>query len=169
MFSWFIHLAQRARTQAWARWLLSQGLGWLIPFNGPHRFRVVRVEAHALTLKLPYRRRNQNHLKGLHACALLTLAELTSGACLLLKVDPRRYRIILQKLQADFHYQARRPAYARFEAPPQWVKEAVLQPLENQDKVTLPCTVELYDDHQNHLATARVHWQFKTWKSVKTR
>ncbi len=169
MFSWLAHLAQRARTQAWARWLLSRALGWFIPFNGPHRFRVVRVEAHALTLKLPYRRANRNHLKGLHACALITLAELTSGACLLLQVDPRRYRIILQKLQANFHYQARRAAYARFEAPPQWVQDQIVTPLGEQQKVSVPCTVELHDEAGHHLATAQVHWQFKAWQSVQTR
>lgn len=165
---YFNALIVKAQHSAFYRWLFSWMLGYVVPFNRPHRFRVQAVTAQGLTIQLPYRRANRNHLRGLHACALATLAELTTGTTLLMLLDSKRYRLILQELRMEYHYQGRSAAVAQFEAPAQWLEKEIKQPLHQKEKITVPCIVKLYDTHQNHLATGTVHWQLKGWSFVKT-
>lgn len=151
------------------RFVLSYFIRRFIPFNGPHRFRVVKAEEDRVVVGLPYRRRNLNHLKGLHAGALATLCELTSGLLLIAKLDPRKYRLILQKLEVEYHYQGRMEAYGTFEIDQHWLLKEVIGPLELSDAVICPCTVEIKDGEDNLLARGTAHWQLKNWKAVKSK
>ncbi|MFZ9504435.1 MAG: DUF4442 domain-containing protein, partial [Cyclobacteriaceae bacterium] len=87
----------------------------MVPFNKPHGFRIYSFSDWSLTTIIPYRRSNFNHLKGLHACALATISELTSGLLLIMKLNPKQYRIILQRLEMDYHFQGKMDAFGRFE------------------------------------------------------
>lgn len=164
----FTTLITKARHSAFYRAILSFMLGYIVPFNRPHGFKVLAVTPQGLTVKLPYHRANRNHLRGLHACALATLAELTTGTTLLMLLDSRRYRLILQELRMEYHYQGRSAAVAIFDAPQEWLNEKVIEPLNHTQKITVPCIIKLYDAQQNHLATGTVYWQLKDWKFVKT-
>ncbi len=162
-------LAKKAAESRFYRWLLSQGLNRMVPFNKPHKFKVEDIGDNHLQTVLPYRKRNLNHLKGLHACAMATLAEVTSGFLLISKLDPRKYRLILKKLEMEYHYQAKMEAWARFEISEEWMQDNIIEPLSVEGVVLLPCTIEIYDRENNHLATGIAHWQIKDWKGVKTK
>jgi hypothetical protein len=110
---------------------------------------------------------NLNHIRGLHACALATVSEYATGFVLISNLDPGKYRLILQRLEVDYHYQARTDAYARFEISEHWLGEAVLSPLQVQEAVTIPARVEVVDAKGNHLTSAVVTWQIKSWDKVK--
>ncbi len=162
-------LATKAAHSKFYRWLLTLGLNRLVPFNFPHKFKVEEISDNHLQTVLPYRKRNLNHLKGLHACAMATLAEVTTGFLLISKLDPRKYRLILKKLEMEYHYQAKMEAWARFEISEEWMEENIIKPLSEEGVVLLPCTIEIYDRENNHLATGIAHWQIKDWQRVKTK
>ncbi|MCK5368211.1 MAG: DUF4442 domain-containing protein, partial [Cyclobacteriaceae bacterium] len=86
--------------------ILNIGLNRMVPFNKPHGFKVVEIGDYHLKTMVPYKKSNFNHIKGIHACALATLSEFTTGFLLLTSLDPKKYRLIMQNLSMDYHYQA---------------------------------------------------------------
>ncbi|MCS6975292.1 MAG: DUF4442 domain-containing protein, partial [Cyclobacteriaceae bacterium] len=97
----------RARQSSFWRAILNLLLNRLIPFNRPHGFTIEKLGDNFLQIRLPYRRSNFNHIKGLHACALATLAEFTTGFMLVQKLDARKYRLIMKKLEMMYHFQGK--------------------------------------------------------------
>ncbi|MGB0177192.1 MAG: DUF4442 domain-containing protein [Owenweeksia sp.] len=164
-----VKLVRKAENSSFYRWLLSRGLNHIVPFNKPHRFRIESVSATHLKVRLPYRKRNLNHLKGLHACAMATLAEVSSGFLLVSNLDPKKYRLILQKLEMEYHYQGKMDALAEFSFEDDWLDREVRKPLESQPALLIPCEVKIHDVDGNHLATGVAHWQIKNWEKVRTK
>ena len=150
-------------------WLLNRILRWVIPFNGPHKFQVLAISRQQITTRLPYRRSNFNHIKGLHACALATMAEFTTGLLLIHILGAKKYRIILQKLDIQYHYQGKMDARATFKINDDWLNENVYSPLSLTSSLIVVCPIEIHDVNGNHLSTGQVHWQLKAWEKVKTR
>lgn len=159
----YIEQAQKYR---WYRWLLSRQLNRKVPFNAPHRLRVCSIALNEHRLELPLRKRNCNHLGSLHACALATLAEASSGFLLILRLDAKRYRLILQRLEMDYHYRAETSATGVFRLDESWLQREVYAPLEQNDAVTVACQTEIFDRHGNKVATGVAHWQIKAWQKV---
>lgn len=161
-------LFAKAQNSVLHRRLLTYGLSSFVPFNRAHGFSVQKVEPYAITIRLPYKRSNFNHLKGLHACALATLAELTSGVVLLAMLDPGQYRLILKSLRVEYHMQGLNHAFARFEASPDWLQTHVKQPLTMQESVLVCPEVQVVDLSGQVLCTGYPEWQIKDWKAVKS-
>ena len=159
---------QKAKTSPVHLWLLNHVLWRVIPFNRPHRLWVRKLTDYQLEIALPYRRKNMNHLRGLHACALATAAEYASGLLLISHLDPARYRLIMQRMELDYHYQGKSDGVARFELDEKWLEDAVRTPLQSVEKIVVTPEVNVYDAEAHHLLTARVHWQIKRWDKVKT-
>jgi len=162
-------LVSRARTSAFYRAVLNWALDRMIPFNRPHGFKILEVREHGLKVLLPYRKRNLNHIRGLHACSLATVSEFTTGFLLVSRLDARRYRLIMQRLEMDYHYQGKMDAFAEFSLEPEWMDGAIYEPLKTQESVVVVCEIKIHDAQGNHLTTGRVHWQIKDWSKVKTR
>lgn len=162
-------IVKKAEHSGFYRFLLNQGLAFTIPFNRPHGFRIIKISHDQVTTFIPYRRRNLNHIKGLHACAMATLSEFTTGFLLIQRLDMKKYRIIMQKIEMEYHYQGKTSATATFKVTDQWMREKVEEPLKNQDAVVVNCEVKLYDKQQHHLTTGQVYWQIKPWDKVKTK
>lgn len=162
-------LVSRARTSAFYRAVLNWALDRMIPFNRPHGFKILEVREHGLKVLLPYRKRNLNHIRGLHACSLATVSEFTTGFLLVSRLDARRYRLIMQRLEMDYHYQGKMDAFAEFSLEPEWMDRAIYEPLKKQESVVVVCEIKIHDAQGNHLTTGRVHWQIKDWSKVKTR
>jgi hypothetical protein len=118
---------------------------------------------------IPYRRKNLNHIKGLHACALATVSEFSTGFLLLTKLDSKKYRIIMQRLEMDYHYQGKMDAFAEFALTEDWLRNSIYDPLEVQPAVVIPCEIKVIDVRGNHLTTGKVYWQIKDWQKVKTK
>jgi hypothetical protein len=141
----------------------------MIPFNQPHGFKIIEIGEYELKILLPYKRKNLNHIKGLHACALATVSEYTTGLLLISKLGFDRYRIIMQHLAMDYHYQGKMDATAHFTISEPWLQEHIYEPLKTLESVTAICEIKIHDINGNHLTTGRVHWQIKEWKRVKTK
>jgi acyl-coenzyme A thioesterase PaaI-like protein len=141
----------------------------MVPFNIPHKFEIVEFSDDRLKARIPYRRSNFNHIRGLHACALATLSEFATGFLLLTRLDAAKYRIIMQRMEMDYHFQGKMDAFAEFQVTEQWYTQEIVEPLTRADAVVVPCTVKVIDAKGNHLTTGVVYWQVKNWSKVKTK
>jgi len=162
-------LIEKAKHSRFYLWLLNVVLSRMIPFNLPHGFEIIILTDTSLKTRLPYKRKNLNHVRGLHACALATLSEFTTGFLLISRLGMDRYRLILQKLEIDFHYQGKMDAVSEFAADEEWLQREIYKPLQTNESIVVPCQVKIYDTNGNHLTTATAHWQLKDWKRVKTK
>ena len=162
-------LVEKAKYSAFYLTILNWSLDRMIPFNRPHGFRIVSMTDNAIKTKIPYKQKNFNHIRGLHACALATISEFTTGFLLITRLDGRKYRIIMKRIEIDYHYQGKMDAYAVFEISPDWLKEHIYEPLQNHDSTVVTCEVKIYDEQSHHLTTGKVFWQIKDWQTVKTK
>jgi len=165
-------LQQQIEKAAYSRfrlWLLNAGLLRLVPFNKPHNLKITSVKEDEITITAPNIKANRNHIKGIHACVLATLCEYVSGLSLLVKLDPKAYRIILKNIHMTYHYQAKTPVSVTFGLTQENIRQLVLEPLGSAEKIFREFTVEAYDTEQNHICTGKINWQIKAWKHVKTK
>jgi acyl-coenzyme A thioesterase PaaI-like protein len=162
-------ILQKAQKSKFYLWLLNRALDQMIPFNRPHGFRLIEIKPNSLKTLLPYRKKNFNHIRGLHACALATVSEFTTGFMLVSKLDAKKYRLIMQRLEMNYHYQGKMDAVAEFFIAENWLEENVFVPLKTNDAVTVNCEIKINDINGNHLTTGNVYWQIKDWNKVKTR
>jgi acyl-coenzyme A thioesterase PaaI-like protein len=162
-------ILKKARTSSFYLWLLNRSLSQMIPFNKPHGFKVVEIDEYRLKTLMPYKKNNFNHIRGLHACGLATISEFTTGFLLLSSLDMKKYRIIMQRLEMDYHYQGKMDATAEFSISKEWLAQHVITPLQTQDAIVVPCEVKIHDSKGNHLTTGKVFWQIKDWSKVKTK
>lgn len=162
-------ILDKAKSSRVHLWLLNRMLARMIPFNSGHGYTITHIDDDEVRCTLPLKRRNLNHIRGLHACALATLAEFTTGFRLLTRLGMTRYRIIMQKIEMEYFYQGKTDALAAFRTDDGWLEENVLQPLQHDDAVVVQCEIEIHDAEQNHLCTGRVSWQVKEWDKVRLR
>lgn len=158
-----------AKKSSFGLWKLNVGLSYMIPFNKPHKIKIKSISDHKVETIIPYRRKNFNHIKGIHACGMATAAEFASGFLLLTKLGAKQYRLIMESLNMEYVYQAKTDIIARFSIDDEWIEQQVKKPLESNDSVMVKCEIKLYDTDDNHVATGHTNWQIKDWKKVKTK
>ncbi len=162
-------LFEKAKTSTRHLKLLNFGLTKMIPFNKPHGIKVTNIGDHSVTTLLPYKRSNWNHIRGTHACALATISEFTTGLVLLSSLETKKYRIIMQKMAMQYHYQGKMDIEVKFEVSEDWLSQNVITPLETQEAVIVNCEINTVDIAGNHISTGNVYWQIKDWSKVKTK
>jgi acyl-coenzyme A thioesterase PaaI-like protein len=162
-------ILQKAKHSSFYLMLLNWSLNRMIPFNKPHGFKIVEIGDYRLKTLIPYRKSNFNHIRGLHACGLATISEFTTGFLLLSSLDMNKYRIIMQRMEMNYHYQGKMDATAEFTISQEWLEANVIKPLQTQETIVVPCEVKIHDSKGNHLTTGTIFWQFKDWAKVKTK
>lgn len=160
---------ERARKSSFWLWVLNRGLQRLIPFNAPHNIRITEISDRGVKSTIPYKRSNLNHIRGVHACGLATVAEFTSGLVLLRNLNPNDYRLIMESIEVKYHFQAKTHATASFEISEARVNEEIKTPLLTQDAVFVRCEIPVHDTQANLLCTVYTNWQVKKWSKVKTK
>lgn len=159
-------LLDRARQSAFSRWVLYMATNRAIPYNRPHAIRIIEVKENELTSRLPYWRINQNHLRGLHACALATLSEFTAGMTLTHCIRSEDFRLIMKDLHMEYHYQGKTDVTVTCFLPKERLETEIFTPLKSQDAIYFEIQLETYDKEKNHICTAKVNWQIKKWEKV---
>ena len=163
-----LFIFQRAKHSKFFLWILNFAMGYAIPFNRPHRIRITSIQDGGVSIRLPFRRKNLNHLKGIHACALATMAEYTSGVSLLTTIGSN-FRLIMKNISVTYHYQAKMDVITTLNLEKNLLEEKIMTPLLSSDAVLFENTIEVYDLLTNHICTAVVQWQIKKWDKVKTK
>ena len=159
---------QAAKTSSFGLWKLNFGLFRIIPFNKPHGIKISSLTDTNIETSIKYKRNNFNHIKGIHACGLATAAEFASGFLLLTKLNPKKYRLIMESISMTYHYQAKNDVVAKFSITEDWLNDHILNPLKDSNVVFIKCQIDLYDTDNNHISTGYTNWQIKDWNSVKT-
>ena len=160
---------ERAKHSNFYRWLLNVCRSRMIPFNKPHGFKIIEIGDYHIKILLPHKRNNLNHIRGLHACALATISEFATGLLLITKLGFDKYRIIMQRLEMDYHYQGKMDAMAHFSISESWIQEQIYEPLKSKESILVSCEIKIFDTQKNHLTTGKVYWQIKEWQRVKTK
>ena len=163
-----LQLLQDAERSPIRLWLLNRIAARAIPFNAPHGIRILKITPDGIRSSLPYRRRNLNHLKGLHACSLATLGEFTAGMSLLHALRSMDYRLIMKEIKVTYHRQGKSDARAECRLDETWLRQHVKEPLQSSDAVFVPIQVPVTDESGESLCTVEVHWQVKHWDKVRT-
>lgn len=161
-------LIQKSETSKKHLWLLNRVMNHSVKFNRPHGFQVVKISPNQVQTFAPYHKKNFNHVRGIHACAIATVGELAAGIMLMYHFSPLNYRIIMSHIQIDYHYQAKKNiiATAVFSDAD---KQTVLTALTHDNKTNHTVTTEIRDDDHELVATVQTTWQIKPWKDVKTK
>ncbi|MFC1560412.1 hotdog fold domain-containing protein [Pseudomonadota bacterium] len=130
------------------RLLFSLALGWLAPYSGSVGARVEEIRPGYARVNIKDRRRLRNHLRSMHAIALINLGELATGLAVLSTLSADMRGIVLD-IKAEYLKKARGriTAIADFELP---------QPLQDDTA----CEVEacLQDQSGETVARVRATW-----------
>ena len=133
-----------------------------LPFNRPHRISIAGVDAEKVSVALPDRKSNRNHLGGMHACAIATALEFSSGASILIEVGMRDYRIIMSRIEVDYLAKPQGHCVATsYRNTPEVLGLSGV--LEKEGVARVQLGAALYDARGEHCAHALVHWPLKAW------
>ncbi|NOY70941.1 MAG: DUF4442 domain-containing protein [Gammaproteobacteria bacterium] len=131
------------------KWLFSKILGWVVPYTGTMGAKVLALEPGYAKVELNECRRVRNHLRSVHAIALINLGELSS-ALAMFSILPKDVRGIVRHMSVDFNKKARG----------RLTTESWVEMPENFDK-TLVVTASIVDEEGDWVAEVHVDWQLE--------
>jgi acyl-coenzyme A thioesterase PaaI-like protein len=129
------------------RLLFSAALGRTAPYTGTIRPRVVELRNGYARVEMADRRAVRNHLRSIHAIALMNLAEVTTGLALHYGL-PDHARAILTSLSIDFLKKGR----GRLTA------EATVPIPDGSEPEELELTTTITDASGDEVARAQARW-----------
>lgn len=88
------------------RWLFSKVLGWMVPYSGSVSPYVLTLAPGQARVRIVERRALRQHLRSVHAVAIMNVAELASGLAMLGAL-PAGIRGIVTKIGITYHKKAR--------------------------------------------------------------
>lgn len=162
-------LITKAKSSSAWLYVLNFLLAHRIPFNGPHGFRLMEISKNTVKTLGPYKRKNFNHIRGIHACGIATVAEFSSGFLLLSRLDPTIYRLIMAKLTAEYYYQAKEDIIGATEFAEKRLQQEIIMPLQQSESTSVIMQTEVSDLSGNQVAAVETTWQVKRWDAVQTK
>jgi len=136
----------RLGSHSFGRYLFSRMLGFMIPYTGTIKPRVIELRHGFARISIKDKRALSNHLSSIHALALANLGELTTGLALHFALREQD-RAILTKLEVEYHKKARGPIFSKAEVDPSL-------------NLSGPIVVRalLYDQNQALVCTVNATW-----------
>jgi len=149
--------------------VLNRMMRLLIPFNRPHGVKVLKLEKNLVLTSAPYQRKNFNHIRSIHACAIATIGEFSAGLMLLSRLDPTRYRLIMSSLKVEYLYQARQDIFAETCLEETELETGIIEPLKEKSTIYKTMNTLVINSDNKKIARIKTRWQIKSWDRVKTR
>lgn len=162
----FNKILLRAYTSAFWLKVFNFIMNFKIPFNAPHRFKIQKISEEEIQVRLPYIRKNLNHLNGIHACALATASEYACGLLIISRLNPDRYRLIMRSLHMDYVKQGKEDVYIHFKMNADELQE-IKSDLEKNHTFIKHFKVEARTLKGDLISIATLEWQLKDWRKVK--
>jgi acyl-coenzyme A thioesterase PaaI-like protein len=128
--------------------LFSMLLGRMVPYSGSIGARVQELRPGFARVTLADRRKVRNHLRSIHAVALMNLAELSTGLALNVGMRPDA-RSILKGLSIEYHKKARGTLTAQAHAPL----------LDSNEERDIEVTTDIRDEAGDVVASAIARWR----------
>lgn len=145
----------------------SGRLGWfsrlmqeVVPFNRPHRIRVVELAAEQCKVALPWRRRNLNHVGTMHACAMATAAEYASGLCLMNAMEHDKVRLVMANLNITYPRRAQSECMAVAKLDRQHFADILAQ-LDKEGRGAFVLKAQVKNTDNEVVASAEITWHLK--------
>lgn len=152
---WALKEARRGRINVFSRWMQE-----VVPFNRPHRLKILQLGEGSCTVELPKRRRNLNHLGTMHACAMATAAEYASGLCLLSTFGMEDVRLIMSHMDVAYTRRAQSSCTAQAHCSEE-NQEALRKLLKKEGRAPLKLTSVVCDAEGHEVARAEIEWHLK--------
>lgn len=130
------------------RALFNRLIGFTVPYAASIRPEVLALEPGHARTRMADRRRVRNHLRSIHAVALINLAEMTANLAMMTG-QPRDGRWIVTGMDTDFVKKARGPITA----------ECQVGPLDWSAPRDVQGAVELRDQAGDVVMRARPRWK----------
>ncbi len=138
----------RAKGSALKRALFSKALGLAVPYSGSIRPQILELEPGRCQVAMRDRRAVRNHLRSIHAIALVNLGEVASGLALLTGL-PADARGIVKGLSIEYLKKARGRLVAHCDADP---------PKDNAER-DVTVVAHIMDADGDEVATVSVNWR----------
>ena len=135
------------------RWLFSVLLGWLVPYTGSIGAGIQELRAGHCVAVLKASRRVSNHLKSIHAIALVNLGEVVSGLAINTAL-PHGYRGIVREINIEYMKKARGVLTAS--------SSVTLPTLQDSNDISVHATI--VDEADDTVAQVRVLWRISLVK-----
>src|SRR3954468_734968 len=128
-----------------------------LPFNS--FVGITSAAKEGAVLSLSNHTRYTNHLGTVHAGALLTLAEATSGAYLIDQFPALGFEVVpvVRRVDAKFRKPALGATYSRFEVSSD-TREKFLAELTERGRALIEIKVDVHDEHGTHALAATFEW-----------
>ena len=133
-------------TKPGGTWVFMRILGRMVPYTGALGARVLALEPGGARVSLRERRGVRNHLRSIHAAALVNLGELATGLAVVTALPPD-VRGIVTELSAVYHAKARGRVTAECRAPGPWTPGQ-----------TVEATARITDGGGLEVATVTARW-----------
>lgn len=141
--------------------MMDVAINLAIPFNRWLGMKIISMSQVQVRVSSPPRILRRNHVGGAHACALALLGEYPAGVLISQKYSMQDYRMIIAKLEVDYHKQGRGTLIGEATAPSEW-------PEEKDGELWLDLKTEIKNEKGELVALAKTKWQLKKWELIKS-